>query len=445
MKRKILIITGVLIALSIKSHSQNPWTSSGGNVYLSTITDNVGIGTSTPLAKLQIQSAWSSSIYYPVVINNPNNTNTTGYGVGLKFRLSNGSTDTNKYCAITGFAEEVYGNKMGMGFKVFDGYGVGNFEAMRIKYNGYVGIGTTNPQIGLQIEGTSWKPGIMLNSTDPSHHWTGVIFQDGGTSKWYIGADVNADNTNNFAIYDYANNSVNMYFASGGKVGIGTTSPAVSLDVVGRGVFGTGTFSRSSYGNTLSLYNAATTNTSLFLWQAGTGSAHIGMASGESLLRIVNSTSDGSLTNSAAIVLDATGKVGIGTTSPAAKLDIQPSDSLALVVRNGSGNSNVQFYVKANGYMIARDIQVKTGTIFPDYVFEKDYQLASLDEIEKYINEHKHLPDVPSANEIENSGLNVAEMDATLLKKIEELTLYVIELKKQNEAQQTEIELLKEK
>ena len=66
--------------------------------------------------------------------------------------------------------------------------------------------------------------------------------------------------------------------------------------------------------------------------------------------------------------------------------------------------------------------------------FAKDYQLKSLEEVETYINENKHLPDVPSAEEVVKSGINVAEMDALLLQKIEELTLYMIELKKENAA-----------
>lgn len=71
-----------------------------------------------------------------------------------------------------------------------------------------------------------------------------------------------------------------------------------------------------------------------------------------------------------------------------------------------------------------------------DYVFTKDYKLKSLKDVESFISENKHLPDVPSANEVFSNGLDLAEMDATLLQKIEELTLYVIQ-------QQKEIEVLK--
>jgi hypothetical protein len=69
--------------------------------------------------------------------------------------------------------------------------------------------------------------------------------------------------------------------------------------------------------------------------------------------------------------------------------------------------------------------------IWADYVFNKDYNLKPLEEVEAFINTNGHLPNVPSAKEIEKEGLNLGEMDAKLLEKIEELTLYVIQLKKE--------------
>lgn len=69
-----------------------------------------------------------------------------------------------------------------------------------------------------------------------------------------------------------------------------------------------------------------------------------------------------------------------------------------------------------------------------DYVFEEGYSLMSLEELQRYLTEHKHLPEVPSEEEVKANGFDVAEMDAILLKKIEELTLYILSLKKENEA-----------
>jgi hypothetical protein len=75
-------------------------------------------------------------------------------------------------------------------------------------------------------------------------------------------------------------------------------------------------------------------------------------------------------------------------------------------------------------------------------VFEKDYELQPLNEVEQYINEHKHLPNIPSAKEVETDGLNLGEMNKLLLQKVEELTLHLIEQQKVLEAQQKRIEAL---
>lgn len=98
-----------------------------------------------------------------------------------------------------------------------------------------------------------------------------------------------------------------------------------------------------------------------------------------------------------------------------------------------------KFAVKGN--MIAEEVVVKLHNDWPDFVFTKDYGLMPLGEVEAFINENSHLPNVPSASEVGDKGINLGEMDAVLLQKIEELTLYVIELKKENEEQQ---ELLNE-
>jgi hypothetical protein len=70
----------------------------------------------------------------------------------------------------------------------------------------------------------------------------------------------------------------------------------------------------------------------------------------------------------------------------------------------------------------------------PDFVFNSDYKLKSLYEVENFINLNKHLPDVPSEKEVTANGLNLGDMNATLLQKVEELTLYMIDLKKENDA-----------
>ncbi|MEP5600828.1 MAG: hypothetical protein ABJL44_07365, partial [Algibacter sp.] len=85
------------------------------------------------------------------------------------------------------------------------------------------------------------------------------------------------------------------------------------------------------------------------------------------------------------------------------------------------------------------------GAVMPDYVFYKDYKLKTLTEVEQYINEKGHLPNIPSAKDVETNGLLLKEMNLKLLEKIEELTLYTIEQEKEIEASKNEITILKNK
>jgi hypothetical protein len=96
------------------------------------------------------------------------------------------------------------------------------------------------------------------------------------------------------------------------------------------------------------------------------------------------------------------------------------------------------------GKMIARELKI-TATTLPDYVFSPAYRLRPLAEVDTYIQENGHLPEVPSAVEVaREGGINVSEMQATLLKKVEELTLYMIEQHKQLQSQQQQLEQVKQ-
>ncbi len=105
------------------------------------------------------------------------------------------------------------------------------------------------------------------------------------------------------------------------------------------------------------------------------------------------------------------GNVGIGTLNPDTKLTVK-------------------------GNIHAQEVKIDLSVPAPDYVFRNDYNLKSLEEVEKFIDKNNHLPEIPSAKEFEQNGILQAEMDMNLLKKIEELTLYTIQ-------QQKEIEELK--
>ncbi len=102
----------------------------------------------------------------------------------------------------------------------------------------------------------------------------------------------------------------------------------------------------------------------------------------------------------------------------------------------GIGTSTPQNLLDVNGTIRAKEVKVESG--WADFVFKPDYQLKPLSEVEQFITTNGHLPEVPTAKEVEQNGVNLGEMNAKLLQKVEELTLYLIEQKK-------EIELLKQK
>ena len=119
----------------------------------------------------------------------------------------------------------------------------------------------------------------------------------------------------------------------------------------------------------------------------------------------------------------------------------------------GIGTTNTFGYKLAvNGAIGSKEVVVETTSAWPDFVFEPDYDLPTLEEVEQHIVDQGHLPEIPSESEVAESGINLGEMNAKLLQKIEELTLYLIdqhkeieELKTLTQQQQNEIAQLKNK
>ncbi|NDW17683.1 hypothetical protein D0T53_01975 [Dysgonomonas sp. 216] len=107
--------------------------------------------------------------------------------------------------------------------------------------------------------------------------------------------------------------------------------------------------------------------------------------------------------------------------------------------RVGIGVENPQNALDVKGTICADKVEIKAVT-WADFVFAKDYKLPSLESVKQHIDEHKHLPDIPSEKEVIEKGIDVVEMQAKLLQKIEELTLYVIEQEQKNKDQKTQIE-----
>jgi hypothetical protein len=94
----------------------------------------------------------------------------------------------------------------------------------------------------------------------------------------------------------------------------------------------------------------------------------------------------------------------------------------------GIGTLTPKETLSVNGNIRAKQVKVESAN-WPDYVFKKEYQLPSLQEVKAYIDQNQHLPEIPSEQQIAKEGLNLGEMNKLLMKKVEELTLYMIEMK----------------
>jgi hypothetical protein len=242
-------------------------------------------------------------------------------------------------------------------------------------------------------------------------------------------------------------------FANNGNLGIGGP-PAIAKLYVG-GNTGIGT----NYPDELLSLNAATGVNSVTSFKQNTiTKAYVGLGtdgifrnqtlSGTELqLRADGASNFVSLYTNATekMRVTATGNVGIGTNAPNtnAKLDVNGNIFSSGKIAIGTTDMiNIGSYSLAvNGDAIFNKVKVK---VYPwaDYVFKDDYPLLPLNELEKFIQTHKHLPGVPAATEVEKEGLDVGSNQTLLLKKIEELTLYMIEQNKKISEQQSEIKKL---
>ena len=268
--------------------------------------------------------------------------------------------------------------------------------------SGNVGIGTTNPHDLLEINqghlriSHTGAPRVIFNEND-ADYWR--LVQDGG--------DIRFDYDNNDTFSSYLTGlrlkkNGNVIMNGGGNVGIGTANPSAMLDVV-----------TTDSHLARFLYNDNATDATrprLDLWGSknkinirtsyNQGGAHL---------------SFGTYSVNDALFIHNNGNIGIGTTDPGATLDV-------------------------NGKIRSEKIEVISDVPSSDYVFEPDYNLRSLKEVEQFVIQNKHLPEVPSAEEFKANGYSVGEMDDLLLRKIEELTLYIIEQEKRNTEQQKMID-----
>lgn len=291
-----------------------------------------------------------------------------------------------------------------IGFNADRHIGIGTHLAI----NGSVGVGTVTPNAKLDVRGDISITGseqavdsyiselkfINLHTTTSPMASIGVKTRKEGSAPYnYSNLIFNTSN-------GYNTLSEKMRITESGNVGIGVAVPEAKLDVKGAVKVGDGNWG------------------ALTIDGKGKNDWLLNAHNGGEFFFIRTQTDTGvESSNHVMSFMRSTGNVGIGTTT---------TGSHKLAVEGSIG---------------AREIKVEASS-WSDFVFEKEYKLPTLKEVENHIKEKGHLKDIPSAKEVEKNGFYLGEMDAKLLQKIEELTLYTIQQEKKLQSQDEKIKSL---
>jgi hypothetical protein len=263
-------------------------------------------------------------------------------------------------------------------------------QANSFPATGNVGIGTTTPagyslEVRYSTGGSSFSQSLatITNGND-------ATFADGLLSVRNAGnRGARGANGGSPLFKAGFSNATTFVIDKSGVVGIGTDMPAAyGMEVR----YNSGGTSLSQSIATITAGDDATFYDGLFSIKNSGNRGSQGGSGASPLFKA-------SFNDAVAFIINSDGNIGIGIATPPEKLSV-------------------------DGNIRAQKVIVKTG--WSDYVFADDYKLRSLSSLAKFIKNNKHLPDVPSAKEVEENGVSVGENQALLLKKIEELTLYVI-------------------
>lgn len=269
--------------------------------------------------------------------------------------------------------------------------------------SGNFGVGTSTPNARLYVNGGDMvinNSGVGILRGDNSNHGSGgalKVSSSNNAAEQYVQLGRAYSGTGEFFPHL-------TIMANNGNIGIGTTNPTQKLEVSGSALF-QGMISSSisdDGGGKIQLVNPSKTANGI----ASTWAIYnmTGVYGNSLQFWAYDNLSCGTgLCNNRFTIMD-NGNVGIGTTIPGNKLDV-------------------------NGTIHSREVKVDMNG-WPDFVFKKEYNLPTLDQVEKHIADKGHLENIPSEEEVMKDGISLGEMNAKLLQKIEELTLYVIEQNK---------------
>jgi hypothetical protein len=405
-------------------------------ITVTTFSQNVGIGTTTPAAKLDVKAA----------------SNYVGQFNGVApMYMSIFENDLYRgyWGSYSGAAEDVdFGTGAGTTGKLH--LTIQASPKLTINNAGQVGIGTTNPAYLMHVNGGD----LFVESSVGK-----IIFgYNTGGSQWRLGTTGGGADLRWYT-WDGVTEVPKHYFQQNGNVGINTgiPTPIGRLDVVGAGLTSsTNTFilrnssldtllrmrddgrmgigyNGASYGRTVNIggsgVNLYTAN------EAGFGGAIF--PTDTSLVLWSNSGANNYL-----VFQPSWGNTGIGTYTPNAKFHVNGS----MLIGGNSISPATGYSLSVDGKIISEELKVQLSGSWPDYVFRDNYKLMPLEELEKTIRKNQHLPNIPSAADVTaEKGFEVGDMSRRLLEKVEELTLYIIQLKKENTSQEERLKKLENK